>query len=255
MTSHTDYAFVQDKDTESKLLPVITAPIMSRLVNAEGLLQIGSSITKYTRENAYMFDIANLPSYQNCSKSYEKINGVIIGKIQRTRQQIDNTSEGSSIRGFFEMYNKPGSYHKDQWFANWWVDSYPGPSSKDIANNTISNVDHEIYIEQHHDGRGFLGGWYNQKVDMSMSSSGTFSQVVNGIVSSAGSWSSSSPRQNVHTLKHPVATIVSTIVTTSSGIVLTAASTFKNVFFTSGTSTHSIFDNPNPTNPTKTINF
>ena len=156
LTSFKDYVVEVKKADGIHLERVVSEPLAARLVNSEGLIQIGDVVSKMTRDYAYQFPVSNLESYKNNTNSLERISNLEKKKIERITQDID-VSGGLSTRGYIVSAELVYQYKSGKQFRK--------VRGELEATDPLLSSWRTAYARVKHEKRGFWGSWSNEATD------------------------------------------------------------------------------------------
>ena len=156
LTPFKDYVTEIRKSDGIHLERVVSEPLAARLVNSEGLIQIGDVVSKMTRDYAYQFPVSNLESYKNNTNSLERISNLEKKKIERITQDID-VSGGLSTRGYIVSAEFVYEYKNNKQFRK--------VRGELEATDPLLSSWRTAYARVKHEKRGFWGSWSNESIN------------------------------------------------------------------------------------------
>ena len=163
LTSFKDYVVEVKKADGIHLERVVSEPLAARLVNSEGLIQIGDVVSKMTRDYAYQFPVSKLESYKNNKNSLESISNLEKKKVERITKDID-VNGGLSTRGYIVSAEFVYEYKSGK--------QYRKVRGELEATDPLLSSWRTAYARVKHEKRGFWCSWSNES---------TYSLTINGI--------------------------------------------------------------------------
>ncbi len=95
-------AAIVDVNGDKHLDPVVDAKYLAILANGEGLIQIGNTIYKFTRNYVYEFDAALMPQYESSKNNIELMQGTKKHPITRSNDVKDDRWDRAQCDKFYD---------------------------------------------------------------------------------------------------------------------------------------------------------